>query len=101
MSFEVVEALAPEHPIRLEPVVELAERLRAKLIPAPLRVSTDPNKARFTEDSEVLGHTRLTQPELPDKLSHRAGALAQQVEAAATRPLRQGLQRHTRQHPHY
>jgi len=48
MSFEVVEALAPEHPVRLEPVVELAERLGAKLIPAPLRISTDPNKARFT-----------------------------------------------------
>jgi hypothetical protein len=101
MSFEVIEALAPEHPIRLEPVVELAERLGAKLIPAPLRVSTDPNKARFTEDSEVLGHTRLTQPELPDKLSHRAGALAQQVEDAATRRLSHGCERRHGHHHTY
>jgi hypothetical protein len=48
MSFEVVEAVAPVHPIGLEPVVELAERLGAELVPAPLCVATDPNEARFT-----------------------------------------------------
>jgi len=45
MSFEVVEALSPEHPIGLEPVVELPERLGAELVPASLCVATDPNEA--------------------------------------------------------
>src|SRR6266542_5633597 len=35
----------------------------------------------------MLGHARLTQPELADKLSDRAGPLAQQVEDAAARRL--------------
>lgn len=48
MSFEVVEALAPEDPIRLEPVVEFPKRLGPELVPAPLRVATDPNEACFT-----------------------------------------------------
>jgi len=45
MSFEIVEAFAPEHPIRLEPVVELPERLGAELVPASLCVATDPDEA--------------------------------------------------------
>jgi hypothetical protein len=47
MSFEVVEPLAPEHPIGLEPVVELPQRLGAELVPAPLSVATDPDEARL------------------------------------------------------
>jgi hypothetical protein len=48
MSFEVVEAVAPVHPIGLEPIVELAERLTPELVPAPLGVAADPNQACFT-----------------------------------------------------
>jgi hypothetical protein len=45
MSFEVVEALAPEDPVGLEPVVDLSERLGAELVPPPLCVAADPDEA--------------------------------------------------------
>jgi hypothetical protein len=48
MTFEVVEAVAPERPVGLEPHVDLAKRLGAKLVPATLRVATDPNEPGLT-----------------------------------------------------
>ena|SRR6266498_4864728 len=49
----------------------------------------------------MLGHARLTQPELADKLSDRAGALAQQVEDAATRRLSHDCERRHGHHHTY
>jgi hypothetical protein len=45
MSFEIVEALAPEHPIGLEPVVELPGGSVRSSYQRRLCVATDPNEA--------------------------------------------------------
>ena len=84
MSFEVVEALSPEHPIGLEPVVELPERLGAELVPAPLCVAADPNEAGFAQYTQMLRNSWLAQPELCDELPNRASPFAKEVENTST-----------------
>ena len=93
MSFEIVEALAPEHPIGLEPVVELPERLSAELVPAPLCVAADPNEAGFAQYTQMLGNSWLAQPELRDELPNRASPLAEEVENTSTCRLRHDCKR--------
>ena len=93
MPFEIVEALAPEHPIGLEPVVELPERLGAELVPAPLCVAADPNEAGFAQYTQMLGNSGLAQPELRDELPNRASPLAEKIENTSTRRLRNDCER--------
>ena len=88
MSFEIVEALVPEPPIGLEPVVELPERLGAELVPAPLCIAADPNEAGFSQYPQMLGNSRLTQPELRDELPNQPSPLAEEVENPSTCRLR-------------
>ena len=54
VAFEGVEALAPEPPIRLQPLVELVQGLGAQGIEAPLGVDPDPDEPGITQHPQVL-----------------------------------------------
>ena len=80
MPFEGVELAAPEAPVRLEPLVQLTERLGPEGVQAPLGVGPDLDQPRLPEDPQVLGHARLAEAKPGDQLVHRPLTLPQEVE---------------------
>jgi hypothetical protein len=83
VSFEAVESLIPELPVRLDPGVDLAEAFRPQPVHAPLRVDADVDEARIAEHAEVLRDRGLAHRQLVDELADRPLAISQQVEDAA------------------
>src|SRR4051794_6074762 len=92
VALEGVEAVRPQAAVRREPRVDLRERLRAQLVPAPLRVLANADEAAVAQDPEVLRHPRLAEPELVHELADGSRALEQQVEDAPARGLREHVE---------
>jgi hypothetical protein len=63
---EGVEALGPEPPVGLEPLVELGEGLGAEGVEASLGVDPDPHEPGFPQHPQVLGDSiqLYVQPEI-------------------------------------
>src|SRR5437867_2807531 len=93
------QVLQPIHPVahpapeRLEPDVELVERLRPQLVDALLRDRTHVDQAGVAQHAEVLRHLRLTQSEAFRDLPYRARLVAEQLDDAEAIRFGQGRQR--------
>lgn len=83
MAFELVDAGAPELAVRLQPIVELDERLGAQAIEPSLAVGAHGDEPGVAEDAQVLRHRRLAQRQSIDEDVHRLLSLAQRIEDAA------------------
>jgi len=62
------EPLAPEAPVRLEPRVELGDRLRVERIDAPLGIALHPHESGLAQHAQVLRRAGLAQSEPLDDL---------------------------------
>jgi hypothetical protein len=60
VAFEPVEAVAPQFPIRREPIINLAQLLRAQPIDSPLRIDARRDQPGFAQHAQVLRHRGLT-----------------------------------------
>src|SRR5579871_4298985 len=81
--FELVEAVAPELAVRLQPVVELDQRLGAYAIEPPLAIGSHRHQARLTQHPQLLGDRRLAHAEALDEGVDGLLAPAQLLEDAA------------------
>src|SRR5438093_13664083 len=92
------QVLQPIHPVahrapeRLEPRVELVDRLRSQLVDALLRDRTHVDQAGVAEHAEVLRHLRLAQSEALRDLPYRARLVAEQLDDAQSIRFGQGCQ---------
>jgi hypothetical protein len=82
MSFELVEPRFPQAPVRLDPLVDGAERFGADPIDAALGVGADVDEAGLSEDAQMLGDGGLADRELVDEVAHGPFRDPQQVEDA-------------------
>src|SRR5437763_34825 len=80
VALQGVQALGPEASIRIEPRVELLERLAVELIDPALPVGARADEARLAQHPQVLRGAGLAQAEPFDELAHRPGPLPQQLE---------------------
>src|SRR5437899_5442220 len=80
---ELLESLLPRAAIRLQPVVELLQRLRAQPVDPLLRQRTDLDEPGFAQDAKVLRDLRLPQPEPVSDLPHRARLAAEELDDLA------------------
>ena len=93
---EPIEALFDQVPIVVNPQVEVAERLGAQRVEAPLAVGADPNESPVMENSQVARDPGLADREAGGQRPHRALSLAQFLDNAETRAVRQDLERRCR-----
>ena len=87
-----VEAVLPELPIRLQPVVQLLERFGPESADAPVGNGFDLDHTRFTQDAEVFGGLGLTHVEAEGDFTDRQGLLDQQFDDVQTVRFGQGVQ---------
>lgn len=85
MAFESVETLSPKGPIRLEPSVQVHERLGTQSIHAALGVSSNLDQADVAQDLEMARHPGLMHVDLGDQVGHRTFPLTHGVEDPSTR----------------
>jgi hypothetical protein len=82
MSFERVQAAAPELSIGGKPPIHVGERLGPQPVEASLTLRTHADEAGVTQDAQVLRHPRLADLEPVDQLSNGPFALAEEVKDA-------------------
>jgi len=82
VGLEAIEAATPHLPVRLEPGVQLDQRLWPQAIEPTLPVDTHLDQTGLAQDPQMLGHQRLAAAELLDERTHRCLTLAQSVEDA-------------------
>jgi hypothetical protein len=80
VPFEGVEALAPELPVGLQPLLELVQGLRAQGVQAPLAIDPGPDEPGLPQHPKMLRDARLAEAEPEHELVHRPLALPQEVE---------------------
>jgi hypothetical protein len=83
VSFERVEAAGPVRAIRLEPSVQLGERVDPEPIPALLALGPDRDEPGLPKDFQMLRDAGLAEPEVVDQLTDGALALPQEIEDLA------------------
>jgi hypothetical protein len=93
VAFEGVEAVGPEAAVGLEPGVELGQRLRLQLIPAPLPFGANPYQPGLPKHPQMLGDPGLAQPDPADELAHGARGIPKQIQNAPASGLGQHLER--------
>jgi hypothetical protein len=91
--FEAIEVSAPQASIGGQPVIELCERLGPDAVEAALRIRASLDEAGVLEDSEVLGHGRLAEPEPIHELTNRPLAFAEQIQDRQPPTLAKHLER--------
>src|SRR5206468_5539750 len=77
---QAIVAVVPEAAVGLEPVVELAKRLRPQVVDTLLGNRTDLDHTGVAEHPKMLGDLRLVVVELAGDFSHRSGSLAQELD---------------------
>src|SRR5437899_9641297 len=75
---QAIVTVVPEAAVGLEPVVELAKRLRPQVVDTLLGNRTDLDHAGIAEHPKMLGDLRLVEVELAGDFSHGSGPLAQE-----------------------
>src|SRR4051794_18393632 len=80
MTFEVVEACAPQRAVRREPLVDRAQWFGADAVDAALPVDARVDQAGLAQDAEVLRYCGLTDGQRLDELADGLLAGEQQVE---------------------
>jgi len=103
MLFELVEALAPHLPVRLEPGVQLDERLATDAVEATLTIGAYPNQTRITQDAQMFRGRRLADSQSLDEGVYRLFTGSQLVEDVAPGwlgdHLDRGIHRHEKSMP--
>lgn len=92
MAFERVEPVRPQPSIRRNPRVKLTKRRGVHRVHATLSFDPHVNQPSFAQYPQVPRDTRLTEPELIDKLTHRAITIAEEVEHSAAVRLGEDLE---------
>ena len=82
MALEGIEATGPVDSIRLEPCVQVHERLGSQAIHTPLRISAHLHQAGVAEHLEMARHTRLMHADLDDQIGHGALTVSHRIEDA-------------------
>src|SRR5438874_11233339 len=80
VSLEPVQALRPQTSIGLQPLVKLAERLRADPVDAALRLGPDGDQPGLAQHPQVLRDGRLAHLELADERSDRTLLHPEEIE---------------------
>ena len=80
VTFELVEAVSPHLPIRLEPAVELDQRLKPDAVQTALAIGANMDEPGVAKHAEVLRHGRLTNGQPLDQCTNRALSAAQLIE---------------------
>jgi hypothetical protein len=87
---EAVEARFPQVPVLREPLIELAERLGAERVEAPLPNRPSRDEAPFVEDAQMAGDPGLVDADLFDDIGDLPLAAPQRCDDKATRGIGQG-----------
>jgi hypothetical protein len=80
---EAVERGRPAAPVRLEPLVDLAERTGVDSVQALLSIRSGDDHASFSEDPEVLGDAWLAEPQMGDELADGRLSVAKDAQDLA------------------
>lgn len=80
MRFELVKAVPPHQAVRLQPHIELDERLRANAVEPPLALRTDRHEACLAQHAQMFRDSRLAHRQPLDERIDRQLAAAQLVE---------------------
>jgi hypothetical protein len=88
VAFEVVEAGAPQRPVRSKPLVHLAQRFGSNPIDPPLSLNPGVHQAGVPEQAQMLGDGRLGHRQSGYQLADRAFSQPQQVQDLAPVALR-------------
>lgn len=83
MLLESVESLGPMFAIRVQPGVDLGQWRGAQCIQAAPTGGTHTHQSRVPQDPQVLGDSRLRDPEVVDEFTDRPLTLSQQIEDPA------------------
>ncbi len=98
MPAESIQSIRPLSAVRLQPLIEVAERLTANAVETPLRVRPHRDESSVSQHPEVPGDTGLTHFELVDQLADGAFADADGIQNLASIRLRDRLEYSRRQH---
>ncbi len=93
MVLELVEALPPHLPVRLEPSVKLHQRLNPDAVQAALAGGADLNQTGVAKHPEMLRYRRLTDRQPLDQHTDRPLPAAQLIEDLASAGLGDDLNR--------
>jgi hypothetical protein len=93
VPLEGIEAARPQLAVRVEPGVDLPQRLGAQLVEAALGVLADADETGLAQDAEVLGGAGLAQPEVLDELADRPWPVAEEVQDVPPSRLGEGSER--------
>src|SRR5579864_5646094 len=83
--FQLVEAAAPELPVRFQPGIELDQRFCAQPIEPPLAIGSHGHQTSLTQNAQVLGNRWLAHAQPLDEGLDGLLALAQRIEDVAPR----------------
>ena len=83
MAFQVVEARGPPFAVGPQPCVELAQRIGAHAVDAPLGVDTRFHESRIAQHPQMLRHRGLAHRQRVDQIADRPFLGQQEVEDAA------------------
>jgi hypothetical protein len=97
-SFECVQTAGPVRPVRLEPPIDLGERLRPQAVPAPPAVRPDVHQAGLPQHPEVLRDPGLAEVQPSDEVVDRPLLASQEVEDLSARRL---CERRVSRHRYY
>src|ERR1700678_4530941 len=84
MLLPLVETVAPHLPVRLEPGVQLDQRLATDAVEATLTIGANTNQAGITQDTQMLRGRRLADGQSLDEGLNRLFTGAQFVEDEAS-----------------
>ena len=98
MTLEIVEALSPHLSIRLEPVVKLDERLETEAVKPSLSVRSHDDESGIAQDAQVLGDSRLAEPQPSYEVSHWQLFPEQQIKDPASARLCDHIHRRVDNH---
>ena len=77
MPFKVIEARGPHPPVRRQPLIDRAERLRADAVKAALGIAPNLDQPRLPQNPQVLGDRGLAQLKLVNEIADRSLADSQ------------------------
>jgi len=99
MVFQALQMRRPQLAIRLQPLIEISERLGPDPVHTALRVHPRLDQPRISKHPQVLRDGRLAEPQILDELPNRSLAIAKQLEdrepARLSEHLKRGKLRHT------
>lgn len=94
MSFQAIEGVRPQPPVRSQPSVDLSQRLGANAVEAPLCIDAGLHETDVAQHTQVLRHGRLAQAQFTDEVSDGALPVPEQIEDRTATRLSKGSKAH-------